>query len=100
MVDMIINALGSYGINITPELVYLGMAALVYVLQFVVHFIDNYYSGAAKTVTGKIIMFIVRKIISRIEPGKLGRKLAAKKNPNSVNAARADDNYINLDGIV
>ena len=82
---------------LTPELAtaivtfFLGL--VYYLVTAAIHYFDNAYEDKPKGLLINIILLLVKKVLVRIEPGKVGRTIAAKKNPDSITAKRSDNDY-------
>lgn len=51
-------------------------------------FITDIKPGKPSTVAGKVLIFLVEKILVWVNPAELGRRLALKVNPDSLNARK------------
>ena len=78
---------------LTPELAnyisYFLMGLVYYVITAAIHYYDNRYAGKqGNFLLDYIILPLVKRVLVRIEPGKVGRRIVEKKHPDSANAKR------------
>lgn len=78
-----------FGPEMVQALIYIGAT---FVTLFTKAFLDAVKPGKPDGRTQQLALWFIRKIINKISPEELGRKVALKINPDSPNARRVSDN--------